>query len=92
MAHRRAPLQGPAGPAFGPTAAGLGTGTTQAAATAPKTAPKAQQGGGGYGGGMGGPQGPYVDQVADMEDDEVAVIVVAETEEICDEALRALNP
>jgi CO/xanthine dehydrogenase Mo-binding subunit len=47
------------------------------------------------GGGMGfggGPQGPYVDQVADMEDDEVAVIVIAESDEACDEALRALNP
>jgi CO/xanthine dehydrogenase Mo-binding subunit len=46
----------------------------------------------GGGMGFGGPQGPYIDQVADMEDDEVAVIVVAETEEACDEALRALNP
>ncbi len=47
----------------------------------------------GSGGGMmGGPQGPYVDRTADMEDDEVAVIVVAETEELCDEALKALNP
>jgi CO/xanthine dehydrogenase Mo-binding subunit len=47
------------------------------------------------GGGMGfggGSQGPYVDQAADMEDDEVAVIVVAETEEACEEGLRALNP
>jgi xanthine dehydrogenase molybdenum-binding subunit len=41
---------------------------------------------------FGGPQGPYVDQIADMEDDEVAVIIVAETEELCDEALKALNP
>ena len=41
---------------------------------------------------MADPQGPYVDKVADMEDDEVAVIVVAETEELCDEALKALNP
>ena len=41
---------------------------------------------------MGGPQGPYVDKVADMEDDEVAVIVVAESEELCDEALKALDP
>jgi CO/xanthine dehydrogenase Mo-binding subunit len=48
---------------------------------------------GSRGGMMGfGPSGPYVDQVADMEDDEVAVIVVAETEEQCDEALKALNP
>jgi CO/xanthine dehydrogenase Mo-binding subunit len=48
---------------------------------------------GSRGGMMGfGPSGPYVDQVADMEDDEVAVIVIAETEELCDEALNALNP
>lgn len=46
----------------------------------------------GGGMGFGGPQGPYVDNVADMEDDEVAVIVVAESEELCDEALKALNP
>jgi CO/xanthine dehydrogenase Mo-binding subunit len=46
----------------------------------------------GGGMGFGGPQGPYVDQVADMEDDEVAVIVVAETEEACEEGLKALNP
>ncbi len=42
--------------------------------------------------GFGGPQGSYVDNVADMEDDEVAVIVVAETDELCDEALKALKP
>jgi CO/xanthine dehydrogenase Mo-binding subunit len=60
----------------------------QASGAAAKTAPKEQQSGGGF----GGPQGPYVDQVADTEDDEVAVIVVAETEEACDEALKALNP
>jgi xanthine dehydrogenase molybdenum-binding subunit len=47
---------------------------------------------GGGGGGFGGPQGPYVDQAADMEDDEVAVIVVAESEEACEEGLKALNP
>jgi len=48
---------------------------------------------GSRGGMMGrGPSGPYVDKVADMEGDEVAVIVVAETEELCDEALKALNP
>jgi CO/xanthine dehydrogenase Mo-binding subunit len=40
----------------------------------------------------GGSSGSYVDTVADMEDDEVAVIVVAESEELCDEALKALNP
>jgi CO/xanthine dehydrogenase Mo-binding subunit len=44
------------------------------------------------GGRGGGPQEPYVDAVADMEDDEVAVIVVAESEELCDAALEALNP
>ena len=58
--------------------------------TAPKAAPKTQQGGGGGFG--GGAQGPYVSQVANMEDEEVAVIVVAETEEACDEGLRALKP
>jgi xanthine dehydrogenase molybdenum-binding subunit len=49
---------------------------------------------GSRGGGMGfgAPSGPYVDQVADMEDDEVAVIVVAETEEALAEGLKALNP
>jgi len=46
----------------------------------------------GGGGGFGGPSGPYVDNVADMEDDELGVIVVAETDELCDEALKALNP
>jgi CO/xanthine dehydrogenase Mo-binding subunit len=40
----------------------------------------------------GGSSAPYVDNVADMEEDEVAVIVVAETDELCDEALKALNP
>ncbi|MGD0102183.1 MAG: molybdopterin cofactor-binding domain-containing protein [Acidobacteriota bacterium] len=75
--------------AFGPPAAGLGTNPPQASGG---TAPKSQ--GGGYGGGMGmgGPPSAYVDPIADMEDDEVAVIVVAETEEACDEALKALNP
>jgi CO/xanthine dehydrogenase Mo-binding subunit len=79
--------------AFGPPAAGLGTNppTPAPAATAPKTSAKSQQGGG-YGGGFGGPQSAYVDQIADMEDDEVAVIVVAETEEACEEGLKALNP
>ncbi len=74
--------------AFGPPAADA----TMRSAQAGATAPKAKQGGGGYGGGFGGPQGPYVDQVANMEDDEVAVIVIAETEEACDEGLKALNP
>jgi CO/xanthine dehydrogenase Mo-binding subunit len=72
--------------AFGPPAAGLGT--NPPSQTAGATAPKSP--GGGMG--MGGPQGAYVDQIADMEDDEVAVIVVAESEEACDEALKALNP
>jgi CO/xanthine dehydrogenase Mo-binding subunit len=45
-------------------------------------------------GGMrrGGSSASYVDNVADMEEDEVAVIVVAESDELCDEALKALNP
>jgi CO/xanthine dehydrogenase Mo-binding subunit len=48
----------------------------------------------GRGGGMGfgGPAGPYIGNAANMEDEEVGVIVVAETEELCDEALKALNP
>jgi CO/xanthine dehydrogenase Mo-binding subunit len=33
---------------------------------------------------------PWLDNIADQEGAEVAVIVVAESEEICDEALRAL--
>jgi putative selenate reductase molybdopterin-binding subunit len=46
----------------------------------------------GGGMGFGGPAGPYVGSTANMEDEEVGVIVVAETEELCDEALKALNP
>jgi CO/xanthine dehydrogenase Mo-binding subunit len=49
-----------------------------------------RRGGGGMG--FGGPQGPYIDQIADMEDDEVAVIVIAKTEEACYEGLKALKP
>jgi CO/xanthine dehydrogenase Mo-binding subunit len=49
-----------------------------------------RRGGGGMG--FGGPSGPYVSNNANMEDEEVGVIVVAETEELCDEALQALNP
>ncbi len=49
------------------------------------------RGGGGMMG-FGGPTGPYVSNTANMEDEEVGVIVVAETEEACDEALKALNP
>ena len=82
-----APGAAPGQVAFGPPAAGLGT-NPPPTATAGATAPKSQ--GGGMG--MGGAQGGYVDQIADMEDDEVAVIVVAETEELCEEALKALNP
>jgi CO/xanthine dehydrogenase Mo-binding subunit len=71
----------------------MGGGAPKPAAggAAAKTAPKA---GGGMGGGFGfgGPQGPYVGQEANMEDEEVGVIVVAETEEACDAALRALKP
>ena len=37
------------------------------------------------------PSQPYLDNYADREGIEVAVIVVAETEEICDEALRLLD-
>ncbi len=49
---------------------------------------------GSRGGGMGfgGPAGPYVGNSANMEDEEVGIIVVAETDELCDEALKALNP
>ncbi len=46
----------------------------------------------GGGMGFGGPAGPYIGNTANMEDEEVGVIVVAETEELCDEALKALNP
>jgi CO/xanthine dehydrogenase Mo-binding subunit len=46
----------------------------------------------GGGMGFGGPSGPYVGTTANMEDEEVGVIVVAETEELCDEAMKALNP
>jgi CO/xanthine dehydrogenase Mo-binding subunit len=49
------------------------------------------RGGGGMAG-FGAPEGPYVGNSANMEDEEVGVIVVAETEELCDEALKALNP
>jgi CO/xanthine dehydrogenase Mo-binding subunit len=49
------------------------------------------RGGGGMMG-FGAPEGPYVGNSANMEDEEVGVIVVAETEELCDKALKALNP
>jgi xanthine dehydrogenase molybdenum-binding subunit len=40
---------------------------------------------------MGAPGGPMLDNIAEQEDEEIAVIVVAETEDLCDEALRLLN-
>jgi CO/xanthine dehydrogenase Mo-binding subunit len=42
-------------------------------------------------GGMGGPPSPFLDNIADQEGAEVAVIVVAETEDLCDAALRLLK-
>ncbi len=42
------------------------------------------------GGGMG-PAQPFLDNIADQEGAEVAVIVIAETEDICEEALRQLD-
>jgi CO/xanthine dehydrogenase Mo-binding subunit len=43
------------------------------------------------GGGFMGPAQPFLDNIADQEGVEVAVIVVAETEDICEEALRQLD-
>jgi CO/xanthine dehydrogenase Mo-binding subunit len=43
------------------------------------------------GGGFMGPAQPFLDNIADQEGAEVAVIVVAESEEICEEALRQLD-
>lgn len=43
------------------------------------------------GGGFMGPAQPLLDNIADQEGAEVAVIVVAESEEICDEALKQLD-
>jgi CO/xanthine dehydrogenase Mo-binding subunit len=40
---------------------------------------------------LGSQGGLMLDNIADQEDAEVAVIVVAETEDLCDEALRALQ-
>jgi xanthine dehydrogenase molybdenum-binding subunit len=93
---------------FGRRGGGIGGGAPKSAPAAPNAAmsgpqskeppapaagstspPKSQQGGGF---GFGGPQGPYVGQTANMEDEEVGVIVIAETEEACEEALKALNP
>ena len=45
----------------------------------------------GSSGGFMGPSFPFLDNFADQDGDEVAVIVVAESEELCDEALRALD-
>jgi CO/xanthine dehydrogenase Mo-binding subunit len=42
-------------------------------------------------GGMMGPPKAWLDNIADMEGAEVAVIVVAESEDICEEALRQLD-
>jgi xanthine dehydrogenase molybdenum-binding subunit len=42
-------------------------------------------------GSLGGPALPFLDNIADQENTEVGVIVVAETEELCDEALRLLK-
>ena len=43
------------------------------------------------GGGFMGPPQPFLDNLADQEGAEVGVIVVAENEDICEEALRQLN-
>ena len=43
------------------------------------------------GGGMGSPPAPLLDNIADQEDAEAAVVVVAESEELCDEALRLIQ-
>jgi CO/xanthine dehydrogenase Mo-binding subunit len=43
------------------------------------------------GGGFMGPALPFLDNIAEQEGAVVAVIVVAEDEEICDEALRELD-
>jgi CO/xanthine dehydrogenase Mo-binding subunit len=48
--------------------------------------------GGGEGGGLArGPRQPFLDNIADQEGAEVGVIVVAENQDICEEALRALD-
>jgi CO/xanthine dehydrogenase Mo-binding subunit len=48
--------------------------------------------GGGEGGGLArGPRQAFLDNIADQEGAEVGVIVVAENEDICQEALRALD-
>ncbi len=40
---------------------------------------------------LGCPDGPLLSNVADQEDAEVAVVVVAESEELCDQALKLLE-
>ena len=57
---------------------------------------KALGGGAGIGGAGGGGMidemgAPMLDDIADMEDQEVGAIVVAESEDLCDEALRLLK-
>ena len=47
--------------------------------------------GGGGGGGSQRPLQAFLDNIADQEGAEVGVIVVAENEDICEEALRALD-
>ena len=47
---------------------------------------------GGDGGILMGPTQAYLDNQADQEDDEVAVSSLRKAKNICDEALRALNP
>ena len=42
-------------------------------------------------GGFGGPPIPIIDNLADQEDAEVGAIVVAESEDICEEALRLIK-
>ncbi|MBN1570774.1 MAG: hypothetical protein JXA73_23240, partial [Acidobacteria bacterium] len=49
---------------------------------------KNMRSGGGF---MGGPSQAFLDNIADQEGAEVGVIVVAENEDICEEALRALD-
>jgi CO/xanthine dehydrogenase Mo-binding subunit len=47
--------------------------------------------GGGDGGSTRGPSQAFLDNIGDQEGTEVGVIVVAENEDICEEALRALD-
>jgi CO/xanthine dehydrogenase Mo-binding subunit len=65
---------------------------------APKSSPQGAGGGGtaaktapGGGGMMGSPPTAFLDNIADQEDAEVAVIVVAESEDLCEQALRLLK-